>query len=301
VGRPPLLVGAILTLAACVTPGPPRERLVLPRNGDEAAAARLVAARVRGAEVVYLGEVHDNPHHHAAQTRVLEAILATGARPALAFEMLTEDQQEAVDALLVSGDGAQEAEGRLRWRARGWPDLAMYWPLLELARRHGLPVVATDLDPAVARRISRDGLAALAGSQARLASLLPPDPERERIIARTIQKAHCDLLPEGRLPAMVESWHARNVTIARRLAEALRRVRQVAVIIGRGHQDAGGLPAQLEAIRPGTRQLVVEMLEVAAGEVPERVSEQGTGQILWLTPAVERPDLCADLRQRLRG
>lgn len=288
-------------LAACATLGPAPARLVLPVEGDEAAGARLVASRVRHAEVVYLGEVHDNPRHHAAQARILEAILATGARPAVAFEMFTEDQQPIVEALWASTDTQAEAERRLGWRARGWPDFAMYWPLFELARRHRAPIVATDLDPALARRISRDGLEAVGDSRAHLASLLPPDPARERAIAQTIQKAHCDLLPERRLPLMVESWHARNVTIARRLDAALRQAPQVVVIIGRGHQDAGGLPAQLAALRPGTRQLAVEMLEVPAGEAPQRVAREATGDILWLTPAIDRPDPCAGLRQRLPG
>ena len=299
--RPRLaLLAATALLAACATLGPPG-RLVLPLGGDEEAAARVVSERARGAEVVYLGEVHDNPRHHAAQARILEAILATGAQPALAFEMLAEDQQAALDELLASTDAPADGERRLRWQARGWPDFAMYWPLLDLARRHRLPAVAADLDPAVVRRISRDGLAALGDGQARLASLLPPDPARERAIARTIQKVHCDLLPERRLPLMVDSWHARNVTIARRLEGALRRAPQVVVIIGRGHQEAGGLPAQVAALRPGTRQLVVEMLEVLAGESPERVLREGTGDILWLAPAVDRPDPCAGLRQRLPG
>lgn len=72
------------------------------------------------------------------------------------------------------------------------------------------------------------------------------------------------------------------------------------VIIGRGHQAAGGVPAQLETLRPGTRQLVVEMLEVASGEKAEDAAREGTGDIVWLAPAVERPDPCAGLRQRLQ-
>jgi uncharacterized iron-regulated protein len=287
---------------ACATLAPSRAgRLVVPPDSDETEAAHLVALRARAAEVVYLGEVHDNPRHHTGQARILQAMLEAGARPALAFEMLVEDQQAAADAVVESRDSAMDAEGRLRWRARGWPDFGMYWPLFELARRHGLRVVATDLDPALVRRISRDGLGAVGKDGTRLVSLLAPDGERERALARTIQKAHCDLLPERRLPAMVESWHARNVAIARRIAEALRRAGQVVVIIGRGHQEAGGLPAQLEALRPGTRQLVVEMLEVARGQSPDDVARQGTGEVLWLVPAVERPDPCAGLRQRLQG
>ena len=288
-----------LALAACAGLPPARERIVLQPGDDPAAAARVVAARARDAEVVYVGELHDNPHHHTAQARILEAIVASGARPAVAFEMLSEDQQAVADEVIGGSAPAADADRRLRWQARGWPDFTMYWPIFETARRARLPVVAADLDPAVARRIGREGLAALGDGAGRVKSLLPSDLARERAIAAIIQKAHCNLMPERRLPAMVEGWHARNVTMARRLGDTLGRVRQVVVIVGRGHQDAGGLPAQLEALRPGTRQLVVTMLEAPAGEAREAALREAVGDIVWLTPAISRADPCAGLRQRL--
>ena len=42
-----------------------------------------IADRARGADVVYLGEQHDNPTHHAHQRAVVEALVARGVRPAL--------------------------------------------------------------------------------------------------------------------------------------------------------------------------------------------------------------------------
>jgi hypothetical protein len=95
---------------------------------------------------------------------------------------------------------------------------------------------------------------------------------------------------------MVESWHARNVTMARHLIAALGRAGQVVVIIGRGHQAPGGLPAQLLAMRPKTRQLVVEFVEAKAGEPTEAVTATVTGDVVWVTPDVPRADPCKTLR-----
>ncbi len=292
------LAAAALVLAGCAAPlragpGP----LVLSPSGDPVRQAALVADGARGAEVVYLGEVHDNPHHHAHQRRVLEAMLAAGERPVLAFEMLPAGRQADVDQALASAAGASDLDAALGWSRAGWPDFAMYWPLFDLARRHGLRVVATDLDPAAARRIAREGLAAQADGLA-LRSLLPADPSREAAIGRSIQRGHCNLLPARAIPTMVESWHARNVTMARRLAEALSGAARVVVIAGRVHQSWGGLPDQLAALRPGTTHLVVDMVEVDPGEDPEHAAREATGDIAWLTPAAERPDQCAELRRR---
>jgi uncharacterized iron-regulated protein len=271
---------------------------VFPLDGDPEAHARRVAEAARGARVLYLGEVHDNPHHHAHQRRVLETLLALGQRPILAFEMLPREEQAAVEAALREARSAPALGERLGWGRRGWPDFAMYWPLFELAQRHALPVIAADLHPDTARRIGREGLAALGQAGAPLASRLPPDAAREAAIARTIQEAHCNLLPAARLPAMVESWHARNVTMARGLVEALEGAAQAVVIAGRGHQSPGGLPDQLEALLPGVAQVAVDFVEV--GAEPERGWGRGVGtRLVWLTPAVTRPDPCEDLRRRL--
>lgn len=298
--------GAVF-LGACAASLPPRApvtpppRLVVPLEGDPEVHARAVAERARGTEVVYLGEMHDNPGHHALQARILGAIVAGGARSAVAFEMVAEGQQQALEDAVASRETAVSVERRLRWHAHGWPDFEMYWPLFDLARRHRLPVLALDLEPTLVRRITREGLAALGEAGNRLTSRLPPDAARETALTRRIQVAHCNLLAEARIPRMVESWYARNVTIASRLVEGLRRAGQVVVIIGRGHQTEGGVPAQLEALRPGTRQLVVELLEVRAGETGDAVARRGSGDVVWLTPALERPDPCAGLRQRLGG
>jgi uncharacterized iron-regulated protein len=281
-------MAAALLLAGCAGP------LLLPADGDSAAQAGAVAARAREVEVIYLGEEHDNPHHHLHQRQILEAMLAAGARPALAFEMLDMGQQGTADRAVSERLGPQILADRLHWTARGWPDFEMYWPLFDLAERYGLDVVAADLDPAVARRIAREGLATAGAIRSSLASLLLPDASREAAIARTIRDAHCNLLPESQLPSMVEAWHARNVTMARRISQALERHRQVVVIVGDGHQEPGGLPSQVEALRPGTRQLVVEMVEGSGARDSGGLSARA--DIVWLTPAVERPDPCAPLR-----
>ena len=102
------------------------------------------------------------------------------------------------------------------------------------------------------------------------------------------------------MPTMVDAWHARNVTMARRLAAALDRGLTVVVIVGRGHQAAGGLPPSSPPLRPGSRQFVVDMIEAAPDARPEAMADAASGDAIWLTPAVERGDPCAALRRAPR-
>jgi uncharacterized iron-regulated protein len=292
---PGLLTALVLAGCAGAAPTPmakqTRTPLVFGPEADIPATAQLVAAHARTAEVVYLGELHDNPQHHAIQAVILGALVAAGVRPALAFEMIPEPSQAALEAAVGSDAGRPEVDQRLAWTAQGWPDLAMYWPLFELARQNGLPVVATDLDPAVVRRINRDGLGAAREDPARLRSALPDDPARDRAIVRRIRAAHCDRITMSRAERMVESWYARNVVIARRVSGALEKVPQVVVIIGRGHQSPGGVPEQVDALRPGTRQLVVGLFEGAADGPTGSQAD-----IVWITPARPRFNPCQGWR-----
>jgi len=272
---------------AAATPSP---------HDDPAAVARRIAVRARAVQIVYLGESHDNPYHHREQARVLEAMLAGGARPAIAFEMLTQGQQPEADEAMRDGVDPGALGKRLGWADRGWPDFEMYRPLFDLARRYGLSVVAIDLDKQMVRRIAKEGLDALpAEERSRLASRLAADDDRERSIARDIETAHCDLLPSGAVSGMVDAWHARNVVMARRILQALEQSPQVVVIVGRGHQAPGGLADQIEAFRPGTSQLVVDFVELGREETAQ--APPGN-HIVWPTPPVERPDPCAPLRNR---
>jgi uncharacterized iron-regulated protein len=292
---PRLLAALVLAGCAGTAPTPmaeqPRAPLVFGPEVDIPATAQLVATRARTAEVVYLGELHDNAQHHAIQAQILEALLAAGARPALAFEMIPEPSQGVLETAVRSDAGRPEVDQQIAWSAQGWPDLAMYWPLFELARKNGLPVVATDLDPAVVRRINRDGLGAAKEDAARLRSALPDDPVRDRAIIRRFRAAHCDRITVSRAERMLESWYARNVVIARRVSGALDKAPQVVVIIGRGHQSPGGVPEQVDALRPGTRQLVVGFFEGVADGPTEPQAD-----VVWLTPARSRPNPCQSWR-----
>jgi len=284
-------LAAALVLGGCAAAA---GGFVLAQDGDPARQARLVAARASLARVVYLGETHDNSVHHAHQARVLQALLQAGVRPALAFEMLTQDQQPEVDEAMRDADGAAALDARLRWRARGWPHFAMYQPLFELALSDRLPVIAADLDPGTVRRIAKEGLGVLPEAERdRVASRLRPDPEREARLEREIAEAHCGLLPAAAIPFMVQAWHARNVVMARHIGQALDEGRRVVVIVGRGHLERGGLPDQLHALRPGTRQLIVDFAEAPLDEFAPL---PGSNSIRWLTRGVDHGDPCAGLR-----
>ena len=80
------------------------------------------------ADVYVLGEVHDNPVHHAAQADAIRDIEPRAG----VFEMLAQAQADEVrdDRL-----GDPEALGALLgWEEAGWPDFSMYYPIFAASR-----------------------------------------------------------------------------------------------------------------------------------------------------------------------
>ncbi len=228
-----------------------------------------------GAQVVLLGEVHDNPGHHAAQARALAAL-----RPAaIVWEMLPPEAAAAVDPSL----DAAALGAALGWSDLGWPDFAMYAPLFAAApgaAHVGAAVPAERLRAAMA-----DGAAAaLGGEAARIGLDAPLPPEAQAAQERRQAASHCGMLPEEMLPAFVEAQRLRDAALALAALDALAaHGPPVAVIAGSGHLAAPYVPAMLRAA--GARALAIGQIESGA--------DPG-GFDLWLTaPAPARADPCA--------
>lgn len=118
----------------------------------------MVAALSR-ADIVFLGEQHDDPRTHQLQAAVLEGLARRKEGPVvLALEMFERDVQGRVDAYLAG----EATESEFLGASRPWPNYRTdYRPLVEFARAHGWPVIAGNVPRRLASMVSRGGLAAL--------------------------------------------------------------------------------------------------------------------------------------------
>ena len=112
------------------------------------------------AEIVFVGEQHDDPATHRLERAILEG-LARRQRPViLALEMFERDVQKTLDDYLA---GKLTEEEFLK-ASRPWPRYATdYRPLIEMAKAHNWGVVAGNVPRRYAAQVSRSGLAALDG------------------------------------------------------------------------------------------------------------------------------------------
>lgn len=159
-----------------------------------------------GVDVAFLGEVHDNPRHHAAQAWWVAKL----GPKALVFEMLTPSL--ALGAGSARGDAKSLAEA-LHWEERGWPDFSLYYPIFQAAPEAA--IFGGEVPRDEARRAVTEGAAAVMGGSAALFGLdapLPEDQQRLRIEGQA--EAHCGALPEEMLPGMVEAQRVRDAALA---------------------------------------------------------------------------------------
>ena len=224
-----------------------------------------------GAQVVWLGEVHDNPAHHVLQA----AIVANVAPSALVFEML--EPRHVAEPVDRSDVAAMDAA--FEWSARGWPDVAMYAPILQAT---DAPLYGAALPPDAVRRSVGDGALAVFGPQGARFGLDAALPDAERAAREAEQAAaHCDALPEEMLPGFVEAQRLRDAALARAALRALEETGgPVVVIAGTGHvRTDWGAPALLARAAPEVAQWSLGQVEggmdgpfdaVAVAEAPDR-------------------------------
>jgi uncharacterized iron-regulated protein len=239
------------------------------------------------ADIVILGEVHDNPLHHAHQAIAIGAL----APAALVWEMLTPDAAAGATA------DARASYGTLRtaldWDASGWPDFALYYPLFTAAP--DAAILGADVPEADIRRAYATGAAAVFGPEALAYGLSDPLPDPVQTALLTeLADAHCGALPADRLPAMAEVQRLRDATLARAAVTAHRTTGgPVVVIAGSGHARTDrGIPAYIAAAAPDLTVLSIGQTEASDGTDPGPQPYD-----LWLVTAPHpRPDPCAAFR-----
>jgi uncharacterized iron-regulated protein len=112
-------------------------------------------SRASHADVLFLGEQHDDPGTHRLEAAALEGLARRRGNIVLAMEMFERDVQPALSDYLAG----RAAEADFLANSRPWPRYSSdYRPLVELARASSWPVIASDVPRRVASLVSRRGL-----------------------------------------------------------------------------------------------------------------------------------------------
>lgn len=213
------------------------------------AAAGLAGCAVQPvqppANILLLGEVHDNPLGHQQRFADLRQRVEGGWRPAIVMEQFDRENQAALTQAQAACADAQcviAAAGGKRWE---WPH---YEPVITLALRYRLPLVAGNVSRADAAIVMKQGLPAVLGADTvaafGLQEPLPADLFDGQRLA--IETGHCGKLPDSMALGMVRAQVARDVWMAKMLQDHAQT--GAVLLAGNGHVRKDlGVPRWLTA------------------------------------------------------
>jgi uncharacterized iron-regulated protein len=228
--------------------------------------------------VIYLGEYHTIPRHHALEKEMLDSLAHQGMRMVLAMEQFDFTAQPALDQFNARTIDLPRLI-RETDLPRRWPGHTNYLALLEAAGKNGVPVLALNARAETIRAIARGGLAGLSPRQrGELPSLVQTDdPTYERLLNQSLS-VHMAFDP-NKLRPVFEAQVARDETMSARLAEFLNspagRDRVALVICGRGHCEFGlGTPERVERRMPKITQRILLFSESGDLQLTESERKQ---------------------------
>ena len=179
-----------------------------------------------GVDVIYLGEEHYTPSHIQAALTIMDTLVASEKKAALALEMFSWDGQSALgrygrDEITSQEQFLQESNWEKNWGGN-YQD---YEPLISFAKTHHLSVFGLNPPRSLVRLVASKGL-----EEARLNPTMKQwgmdheislqDSEYRRVIFRQIQSCHPDL-PEKAYQRFYEASIFRDEGMAKVIKDYL--------------------------------------------------------------------------------
>lgn len=261
------VLSATLLSQAALAVEPP-DGLLGAHESDQLLDWDAVVQRLSRADVVFLGEQHDDPATHRLERALLEALhAATRKRLVLSLEMFERDVQPVLDAYLEG----RIPESEFLAQARPWPNYAKdYRPLIEYAKANGIHVIAANVPRPLASRVAKEGIDSLnhlsPEERAWAAAEVPvaDGPLRERF--REALKTHPGV-NDALIERMFQAQCLKDATMAESIAARFDPDAPPTLVLhvnGAFHSDERlGVPAQLERLRPDLQQRVTTVQPVA--------------------------------------
>lgn len=294
-------LAALLATAACspaspsLTPSPaaaalPAERVVDDRHDATLSWSALVDT-LAGADVVFLGEQHDDQSTHRLELAVLEGLAARGRNVTLALEMFERDVQPLLDRYLAG----EASEAEMRAGARPWPNYESdYRPLVEFARARGWPVVASNVPRPIASAVGRAGLAAVDTlppvRRAYVAAELscPDDRYRSKFVAEMAGMGGHGGADSAAAQAMLQRFYqaqcVKDETMGEAVAAAVAPGRVVVHVNGSFHSDERlGTVTRVLRRLPATNALVVSFVPAPLAAKLGGTELDGRGDFVVIT------------------
>lgn len=273
-------------------------------------------ADIKNVDVMLLGETHDNAGHHQLQAQIIDKLVHQQQTPAIAFEMLDQNQQEIIDQFQASGSNRQENTtdkfaDTINWEKTGWPEWPYYRPVFHSAIENNLTIIAANLNSTQVRKVIKQGTEVLSPDYQLMLKKYQYDNGLKKELEQDIQSAHCDMLPEKMLAPMLLGQQTRDIAMTLAIKKQLQSpaAEGVILIAGAGHTRTDyGIPYYLQQEMPDTKIISIAFMEVGANKLtPADYAEDWNSKnnklpfdYVWFTTRAEREDQCEKMRKHMK-
>lgn len=299
--------------------------IIVNRSG-EIVPYKAVVDKAVTADVLFIGETHNNPIAHKLEESFLKDIhtalalpenSSSGKKPVLSLEFFETDVQIIIDEYL----NGLISEHHFRNAARTWPNYKnTHRPLIEYARTNAIGVIAANAPRRYVNRVARLGRESLDDLSDTAKSWLPPLPYREASDAYTKKLDEIYTKISDQHSKKPEKDHGTKTTLptetARRVMEEMKNSSHridadaqalwdammawsiaralnknenslVLNINGSFHsEDRLGIPEHLSAYRPGTEIVVITIKPSPSFPKTDKKILQADDFIIYTKPPI---------------
>jgi uncharacterized iron-regulated protein len=298
---------AFLVLCGCITTGADTKTHSLDGKIFDATVGRFISKSeyltlTNQADILLLGEVHDNPIHHKLQAEVIQNLQTDQRGLTVYFEHIATDKQDILTQFnsrkLTDLDQLKTA---LEWDKSGWPPFDMFRPLFDSAQIKRAEIRAALFPRSKVKSVYAEGMkAAIDEVQLKSKKLDElPGAEREKLL-EDIVSSHCGMFTKEKAGPMGQVQMAKDAFMAIQLTGALQSSRSV-LIAGNGHTRTDyGVPLYLKKLSPQSKIVSVAHVEVQAGSLDVKAYQSAiSADIFVFTEAWPRKDPCEEMRKMM--
>ncbi len=272
---------SVILLAVAMTDKPAYR--IFDQDGTEVAYDSMLY-ELSQADVVLFGEIHNNALGHWLELQVAKDLYAQDSSLVLGLEMLEADNQLLLDEYL---SGTIE-ERHFSQEAKLWNNYATdYQPTVDFAKKHAIPVIATNIPRRYASLVSREGVERLDSLDAQAKQWIAPSPvEIDTTLAgyrnmMNMMGGHSGMSAEK----MVQAQAIKDATMAHFIIQNLPDSGTFLHLNGSYHSDNfEGIYWYLKQYSPDLNIKTISCIEQAALDSLEE-EKQGVADYSIVTPA----------------
>jgi uncharacterized iron-regulated protein len=251
---------AIVRIAGAQDTTPVRIPHIVDNKTGKVIELKEMVSAAANYDVIFLGEIHDNDAGHQFQLDVIRGLVESGRDIAISTEQFERDVQGAVDDYLAD----RITEEAFLAASRPWKNYPFHYrPIIELGKKHKIPVIAGNLPRRLAAILAADQPIA-AHEQVFAARSRTPQPDLYWTNFVASMKDHAGAESPEKIKSFYAAQCAKDDAMAEAIADFMavnrHRPRIVVHLCGQFHSDYGlGTAFAVAPRHPLLRSAIVTM------------------------------------------